>query len=160
MNKTTKVALVTGAARGIGLATAQWFLEHGHAVGVLDIDRLALEAASTALARPDAVLALPADVRDAAQVAGAVAALVQRFGRLDALVNNAGIAVFKPVLDTTLDEWTQVLATNLTGPFICTQAGGAVDAARSAAAASSTSRRSPACAPARCAWPTAPARPR
>ena len=122
MNKTTKVALVTGAARGIGLASAQWFLEHGHAVGVLDIDRLALDAAATALARPDAVLALPADVRDAAQVAGAVAALAQRFGRLDALVNNAGIAVFKPVLDTTLDEWTQVLATNLNGPFICTQA--------------------------------------
>jgi NAD(P)-dependent dehydrogenase (short-subunit alcohol dehydrogenase family) len=122
MNKATKVALVTGAARGIGLATARWFLERGHAVGMLDIDHPALDAAAAALTRPDAVLALPADVRDATQVSAAVAALAQRFGRLDALVNNAGIAVFKPVLDTTLDEWSQVLDTNLNGPFICTQA--------------------------------------
>lgn len=122
MHKPSKVALVTGAARGIGLATAQWFLEHGHAVGMLDIDAPALDAAAAALERPDHVIALPADVRDAAQVDVAFAALAQRFGRLDALVNNAGIAVFKPVLDTTLDEWNNVLATNLSGPFICTQA--------------------------------------
>jgi meso-butanediol dehydrogenase/(S,S)-butanediol dehydrogenase/diacetyl reductase len=122
MNEPMKVALVTGAARGIGLATAQWFLQNGHAVAMLDLDAPGLDAATTALNHPEAVLALPADVRDAAEVGSAVAAIARHFGRLDALVNNAGIAVFKPVLDTTLDEWTQVLATNLNGPFICTQA--------------------------------------
>jgi meso-butanediol dehydrogenase/(S,S)-butanediol dehydrogenase/diacetyl reductase len=117
-----KVALVTGAARGIGLAGAQWFLAHGHAVALLDIDRATLDAAVAALARPEHVLALPADVSDPRQVADAMAAIEARFGRLDALVNNAGIAVFKPLLHTRFDEWQQVLATNLNGPFLCTQA--------------------------------------
>jgi NAD(P)-dependent dehydrogenase (short-subunit alcohol dehydrogenase family) len=118
----TKVALVTGAARGIGLASAQWFLQHGHAVALLDIDAAELQVAVAALAMPERVLALPADVRDAQQVAEAVARVKARFGRLDALVNNAGIAIFKPLLDTAFDEWRQVLATNLDGPFLCTQA--------------------------------------
>jgi meso-butanediol dehydrogenase / (S,S)-butanediol dehydrogenase / diacetyl reductase len=117
-----KVALVTGAARGIGLACAQWFLAHGHAVALLDIDRETLASAVAALALDDRVLALPADVRDPQQVADAIASVESRFGRLDALVNNAGIAVFKPLLHTSFDEWQQVLATNLSGPFLCTQA--------------------------------------
>ena len=82
-----------------------------------------------------------------------------RFGRLDALVNNAGIAVFKPMLETTLEEWQRVLAVNLTGPFLMHPGGGADHARAAAAARSSTSPRSPACAPRRCASPTAPARP-
>ena len=122
MNDTTKVALVTGAARGIGLASAQWFLAQGHAVALLDIDAATLSAAAAALAPAERVLALPADVRDPAQVAQAVAAVQARFGRLDALVNNAGIAVFKPLLATGFDEWRDVMATNLDGPFLCTQA--------------------------------------
>ncbi len=123
MSSSTKVALVTGAARGIGLATAQWLLAQGHAVALLDIDGATLDVAAALLAQPERMLALQADVRDPAQVAQAVSAVEARFGRLDALVNNAGIAVFKPLLDTTFDEWQQVLATNLNGPFLCTQAG-------------------------------------
>ena len=118
----TKVALVTGAARGIGLASAQWFLDHGYAVALLDIDAVTLHVAAAALAPADRVLALPADVRDPQQVTQALAAVQARFGRLDALVNNAGIAVFKPLQDTAFDEWRDVLATNLDGPFLCTQA--------------------------------------
>jgi len=122
MDTTLRVALITGAARGIGLATAQWFLQHGHAVAMLDIDGATLDAAVAALTQPERTLALHADVRDPAQVKAAVAAVEARFGRLDALVNNAGIAVFKPLLDTAFDEWRDVLATNLDGPFLCTQA--------------------------------------
>jgi len=117
---TRQVALVTGAARGIGLASAQWFLQQGHAVALLDIDAATLQAAAAALSPADRVLALPADVRDPQQVAQAVAAVDARFGRLDALVNNAGIAIFKPLQDTGFDEWRAVLATNLDGPFLCT----------------------------------------
>lgn len=122
MNNVRKVALVTGAARGIGLATAQWFLAQGHAVALLDIDGPVLDVAVAALAQAERTLALHADVRSPALVAQAVAAIEARFGRLDALVNNAGIAVFKPLLDTAFDEWRDVLATNLDGPFLCTQA--------------------------------------
>ncbi len=121
-SKSNKVAWVTGAARGIGLASVQWFLAHDHAVAMFDIDGPALQAAAAELARPDALLVLHGDVSQPGDVAAAAKRIVQRFGRIDALVNNAGVAVFKPLLETTLDDWTRVLATNLNGPFLCTQA--------------------------------------
>ncbi len=116
------VALVTGAARGIGLAVARRFLAEGWRVGLLDIDAPALADAVTSLDAPDRTLALECDVAFAAQVDAAVRRLDQRFGRIDALVNNAGIAVFKPLLQTSAEEWERVIAVNLTGPFLCTQA--------------------------------------
>jgi NAD(P)-dependent dehydrogenase (short-subunit alcohol dehydrogenase family) len=119
---TVKVALVTGAARGIGLSTARRFLDEGWAVALLDIDGAALQAAVAAIALPDHTLALTCDVAHADEVADAFAALDARFGRLDALVNNAGTAVFKPVLQTSPKEWGRVLDVNLTGPFLTTQA--------------------------------------
>ena len=118
----TKTALVTGAARGIGLATAKRFLAEGWCVALLDIDAATLAQSMAALAQPDTTLALTCDVSDPAAVAAAFAQAAERFGRLDALVNNAGIAVFKPLLETTHAEWQRVLAVNLTGPFLCTQA--------------------------------------
>ena len=118
----TRVALVTGGARGIGLAVARGFLARGHAVALLDIDAATLAATEAALDEPARVLAIVGDVSSAADVARAMAAVAARFGRLDALVNNAGIAVFKPTLQTTHEEFSRVLAVNLHGAFLCTQA--------------------------------------
>lgn len=117
-----RVALVTGAARGIGLAVARRFLREGWKVGLLDIDAPELAKATAALGEPDRTLALECDVAIGAQVDAAVAELAARFGRIDALVNNAGVAVFKPMLEHTAAEWERVIAVNLTGPFLCTQA--------------------------------------
>ncbi|MFN0186917.1 MAG: SDR family NAD(P)-dependent oxidoreductase [Aquabacterium sp.] len=121
------VALVTGAARGIGLGIAQRFLALGYRVALLDIDAETLQSTMARLHREDAgaaarSLPLVADVANEAQVAAAFATLAERLGRLDALVNNAGIAVFKPLQRTTAEEWRRVLAVNLDGPFLCTQA--------------------------------------
>jgi len=118
---TQRVALVTGAARGIGLATARRFLADGWRVALLDIDSDTLDRTHAALPAGETI-AICADVADAAGVAAAVARVAKEFGRLDALVNNAGIAIFKPILDVTYEDWSRVLAVNLTGPFLCVQA--------------------------------------
>lgn len=117
-----KLALVTGAARGIGLATARRFLAEGWQVALLDIERELLAVAMADIARPADTLALHCDVSDAVAVAAAMEEIATRFGRLDALVNNAGIAVFAPLLETADADWNRVLAVNLTGPFLCTKA--------------------------------------
>jgi NAD(P)-dependent dehydrogenase (short-subunit alcohol dehydrogenase family) len=117
-----KVALVTGAARGIGLATAKRFLTDGWRVALLDIDGENLKRTYAALAKPDTTIAITCDVADPKGVTAVVETITQKFGRLDALVNNAGIAIFKPILDVSYEDWSRVLAVNLTGPFLCTQA--------------------------------------
>ena len=122
MASPSRVALVTGAARGIGLAIAQWFIERDWRVALLDVDRETLTRTMAQWRDASRVLSLHADVSAPADVARAVAQLRERFGRIDALVNNAGVAVFKPILQTSVDEWRQVMATNLDGPFFCTQA--------------------------------------
>ncbi|MCA0424814.1 MAG: SDR family oxidoreductase [Proteobacteria bacterium] len=116
------VAIITGAARGIGLATARRFLAAGWSVGLIDIDGKTLETAAEALDLPARVLPITCDVAEPAAVNDAVAAIAGHFARIDALVNNAGVAVFKPVLETTTAEWRRVLDVNLTGPFLCSVA--------------------------------------
>ena len=122
----TPVAVVTGGARGIGRAIGEWFLAHGYAVALLDIDRDTLAATEAALAEPDRLLAIPCDIGNPAQVDAAAATILARWDRADALVNNAGVAVFKPALDTSFAEWRHVLGTNLDGAFLCTQAFGRI----------------------------------
>lgn len=116
------VAVITGGARGIGLAIAEWFLDRDHRVALVDVDAATLDATATRLADADRVLAVPCDVSDPAQVQAAVDRVVEAFGRIDALVNNAGVAVFKPIGDTSFAEWRQVLSVNLDGAFLCSQA--------------------------------------
>ena len=122
IDNNSPVAIVTGGARGIGLAIGQWFLAKGHRVALLDIDQQTLARTVAAFDRPEAVIGIHADVSDPAQVQAGVARVVQAFGRIDKLVNNAGIAVFKPVMETSYEEFRAVLDTNLNGAFICTQA--------------------------------------
>ncbi len=129
MNTTTStqpVAVVTGAARGIGLAVAQWFLDHGHKAVLLDVDAQTLKHTQTQLQRPDDVLCIHCDISKPDQVQAAAQQVMARFGRADALVNNAGVAVFKPVMETSFEEWRQVLGTNLDGAFLCSQAFGSI----------------------------------
>jgi NAD(P)-dependent dehydrogenase (short-subunit alcohol dehydrogenase family) len=120
--RSTPVAVVTGGARGIGLAIAHWFVEHGHRVALIDIDRPTLEATVAAFGDERQVIGLHADVSKPDQVQAAFHDIDRRLGRVDALVNNAGVAVFKPILETSYEEWRHVLGTNLDGAFLCTQA--------------------------------------
>ena len=114
-----KTALVTGAARGIGLSTSQLFIENGWQVAMIDRDGAALLAASEGL---ENVHPIEADVSDPASVQAMVDETLSACGQIDALVNNAGVADFGPIEDTTFERWKTVMATNLDGPFLCTQA--------------------------------------
>lgn len=116
-----KTALVTGAARGIGLAIVRGFLAEGWRVVMLDRAAETLRAAHAALASNCAHM-LIADVSSPADVSRAVAETEALAGRLDALVNNAGIADFGPLLETGHETWAEIMATNLTGPFLTVNA--------------------------------------
>ncbi|MEO9901707.1 SDR family oxidoreductase [Nisaea sp.] len=118
----SKVAIITGAARGIGLAAALKFLDEGWRVALLDRDRETLTQAMEDIGHRNGAMPIFADVSDPDQVRRAVGETEAAFGRIDALVNNAGIANFKPVLETSFEEWSEIMATNLNGPFLCTNA--------------------------------------
>lgn len=118
-----KVALVTGAGRGIGEAIAIRFAEAGASVAVLDLD----EATSRTTVRKieqlnGTALAIPADIGRPDEGRRVVAEIVQEFGHLDVLVNNAGIFPFSPALEVPESLWIQVLGVNLSGAFFLAQA--------------------------------------
>jgi len=116
---TQTVALVTGAARGIGLATARVFLAEGRRVVMLDRDGDELLRVAQTL---ENVLPVICDVSHPDAVAAAAAQIEARFGRLDILVNNAGVADFGPIADTDFARWRRVMETNLDGVFLTSQA--------------------------------------
>ena len=111
----SKVALVTGAARGIGLATAHRFVEQGWQVAMVDRDAEALEAI-------EGGAAFVHDVSQPDQVEAMVNAILARFGRIDAVVNNAGVAEFGPIEACDFAMWRRVMETNLDGVFLVSQA--------------------------------------
>lgn len=115
----TKCAIVTGAARGIGLATTDLFLEMGWRVAMLDRDA---EELNKVAAERQNVTPLIRDVSNPQDVDGMVRDTLSWAGRIDALINNAGVAEFGPVQDCTFEMWRRVMETNLDGVFLCTQA--------------------------------------
>lgn len=119
---TDKVAIVTGAARGIGLAIAKQFLADGWKVALLDVLGDELQAAIAAIAKPHATLALDCDVSDPEAVQTAIDKIVDKFGGLNAVINNAAIATFKPIRETSFEDWSSMMAVNLNGPFLLVQA--------------------------------------
>jgi NAD(P)-dependent dehydrogenase (short-subunit alcohol dehydrogenase family) len=117
-----RVAVVTGAARGIGRATAERLLAEGARVVFSDVDEDTLRATVEAQGAADRVLAVRADVSRKADVERLVDAAADRFGAIDIMVNNAGIAPVVDFLDVTEELLGRVLDTNLKGAFYGTQA--------------------------------------
>jgi NAD(P)-dependent dehydrogenase (short-subunit alcohol dehydrogenase family) len=118
-----KVVLVTGGGRGIGKGIARGMVAEGASVAIASRQSQTLEQTAAELTAGGAsVLAVPADVADEAQVERLFAAVLERFGRLDVLVNNAGAFEGGPLDELSLADWSHVIAVNLTGPFLCTRA--------------------------------------
>lgn len=119
-----KVVVITGGAQGIGRACAERFLSEGAKVVIADIDKARLDATAAEIGTPDTVLAVVADVAKKADLDAMIAAAVKTFGRLDVLVNNAGICPVADFLDFTEEQYDRTLAVNLRGAFFGTQAAG------------------------------------
>lgn len=124
MRLTDKVAIVTGAARGIGRASAERLLAEGAKVVISDIDEEQLSRTAVELGAADRLLVLRADVAIKSDVVQLIDAAVRHFGRLDIMVNNAGIAPVVDFLDVTEELLSRVLDVNLKGAFYGTQAAG------------------------------------
>lgn len=126
MEFSNHIIIVTGAARGIGFATAQAFVAAGGVVFVNDLDPAAMEQAVQALqphcAGGAAVHGLAADAADEGAIRAAVAEVMARYGRIDVLVNNAGIMLRLPAEELSLEQWRRGMAINLDGVFLWSQA--------------------------------------
>lgn len=117
-----KSAIVTGAAKGIGWGIAKVYLAEGARVAVVDWDKETGEASAAAFKSDggEAVF-IECDVSNEEEVKAMVAQAVETFGGLDVLVNNAGVGVYKPVLDTSSEDWDHCLGVNLKGAFLCSK---------------------------------------
>ena len=114
-----KTAIVTGGARGIGLMTARLFKNLGWNTVLVDRDSNEL---SEAIIDDNDTLALGLDISKPDQIDRMIKDTLSRFGRIDALINNAGVADFGPIENTSFNRWREVMRTNLDGMFLCVQA--------------------------------------
>ena len=122
MEAATRCAVVTGAATGIGRATAHAFARNGYAVALVGRRAEPLEEVADELRRSGGdAIAAPADVAAPEQAAAAIGTAVERLGGIDALVNNAGVEDSGPLLEESLERWEETLRINLTGAFLITQ---------------------------------------
>jgi len=120
-NDGKKVAIITGGGQGIGKAVAQRLLSAGMTVVIAEIDEEAAREVESEYADLGTVLYVPADVTDEASVRALMETTINTFGRLDLLMNNAGIAANRPIANLSIEEWNRVIATNLTGAFLCSK---------------------------------------
>ncbi len=123
-----QTALVTGASRGIGKEIALELARNGYRVAVnyynepvAQVDATVAEIRALQAPAQDAVLPIEADIRSSNQVTSMFERVINTFGGLDLLVNNAGVQTWKPLLEVTEEEWDLVVDTNLKGCFLCTQ---------------------------------------
>ncbi|SAK96293.1 3-oxoacyl-[acyl-carrier-protein] reductase [Caballeronia calidae] len=122
MTKETPVAIITGAASGIGQATAHMLASRGYRVAIADLREPAADDAAQSI-RASGFEAMPVkvDVADEASVKAMVETVVAGWGRIDVLVNSAGLESAKPFLDIAPDEFRRVLDVNTTGTWLCCQ---------------------------------------
>ncbi len=119
-NLTGKVAVVTGSTKGIGLAIAERMINEGAAVVISA--RTESEVQDVAARLGDRAIGIPCDVADPVACQRLVDQTVERLGRLDVLVNNAGFGIFKSIADMTVEEWRRQIDVNLGGVFYCSKA--------------------------------------
>ncbi len=118
-----RIAIVTGGAKGIGYACAERLLDSGAAVSIWDLDAAALDQAVTALAPKGELQGIVCDAGDWDAVERATGETLERFGKLDAMIANAGIAgVIKPAWETSLEDWDRLIRTDLTSVFYACKA--------------------------------------
>jgi NAD(P)-dependent dehydrogenase (short-subunit alcohol dehydrogenase family) len=118
-----RAAIVTGAAGGIGLASARRLLRDGAGVLLADLDQGKLDAAAAQLAaetraEPARIATIVCDVSKEQQVEAAADAAIARFGRWNILVNNAGLMIFKPIEEQSVEDWQRILGVDLLGAFL------------------------------------------
>jgi len=120
----SKIIIVTGASKGIGLAVSRLLAGKGAQIVLASRDPEALEKASVLVEAQNqnrCPLFIPTDIRSESAVKAMITQVVDRYGRIDILINNAGVLVYGPMTSVTGEAWDRVIDTNLKGPFLCTR---------------------------------------